>query len=111
MSLDQQTMVAELRERARQFVTQQESDCGNSPKNLGVSITIKAAELLKLFQTVSAEQSAELMDDPITRAKAVPELADLIIYCLCFADLMGIDICTAVECRTEYIHRIATEGH
>lgn len=94
----------ELRATARAFATRQGiSEC-NSPKDLSTSIAVEAADLIRLFQHHSIEDSIAMTGDPVMRAKVVTELVDIFIYTLCLADQMDIDLCTAIQCRTEYDH-------
>jgi hypothetical protein len=94
----------ELRAAARAFATRQGISQCNSPKDLSTSIAVEAADLLRLFQRHSTEDSIAMTGDPIMRAKVVTELVDIFIYTLCLADQMDIDLCTAIQCRTEYDH-------
>ena len=94
----------ELRAAARRFAARQGMNQCESPKDLGVSIAIEAAELMRLFQRHSAEDSIALTTDPVMRAKVIAELVDVFIYTLCLADQMDIDLCTAIQCRTDYDH-------
>ena len=73
----------------------------HSPKNLGMSIAIEAAEIMEHFQWVSSEESRELVEDEQTRALVADEVADVIIYCLTLANQAGIDISTAVKTKLE----------
>jgi len=68
----------------------------HSPKNLAFSISIEAAELLEIFQWVDMEKAADLLEDEAILAAAEDELADILIYCLNFADRAGIDPLQAV---------------
>lgn len=94
----------ELRAAARGFAARQGMSQCDSPKDLGVSIAIEAAELMRLFQQYSTEDSIALSTDPVMRAKVIAELVDVFIYTLCLADQMDIDLCTAIQCRTDYDH-------
>ena len=94
----------ELHATARAFATRQGISQCNSPKDLSTSIAVEAADLIRLFQRYSAEDSIAMSTDPIMRAKVVTELVDIFIYTLCMADQMDIDLCTAIQCRTEYDH-------
>lgn len=82
-----------------------------TPKDLGTSIAIEAGELMELFQWLSAEQSNELVQDPITRANVVTELVEILLYCLSLADIMDIDLCEALQCRLEHDQLVATNGY
>lgn len=58
-----------------------------TPKNLAVSISLEAAELLEHFQWTTEDES--LSEDRI--ASLSEEVADILIYLLLMADRLGID--------------------
>ena len=94
----------ELSAAAREFAMRQGISQCNSPKDLSTSIAVEAADLMRLFQRHSTEDSVAMTEDPVMRAKVVTELVDIFIYTLYLADQMNIDLCTAIQCRTEYDH-------
>lgn len=59
----------------------------HTPKDLAISITLEAAELLEVFQWSGTDVS---IDGKIDRIKE--ELADVINYCVLMADICGFDI-------------------
>lgn len=72
----------------------------HTPKNLSVSISIEAAELLELFQwTTSVEDEMRVLEE---RGKEVEEeVADILIYTLFLCDVAGIDPLVAVKRKME----------
>jgi NTP pyrophosphatase (non-canonical NTP hydrolase) len=62
----------------------------HNPKDLAISISLEASELLELFQWSGADLN------PKDAAAARDELADIMIYCIYFADALGIDIPAAI---------------
>lgn len=65
----------------RAFVDEREWSQFHSPANLAKSISIEAGELLECFQW-SDETDAD---------RVVPELADVLTYCMLLADRLGVD--------------------
>ena len=59
----------------------------HNPKDLDISISLEAAELLEIFQWSGSDTSASGKEDKIKE-----ELADVMIYCGLLADNMGFDI-------------------
>ena len=59
----------------------------HNPKDLAISISLEAAELLEIFQWSGNDTSASGKEDKIKE-----ELADVMIYCGLLADNMGFDI-------------------
>lgn len=64
----------------------------NNPKDLSISISLEAAELLEIFQWSGKDISAEGKIDKIKE-----ELADVLIYAVYLADECGLDINTIIE--------------
>ena len=58
----------------------------HNPKDLAVSISIEAAELLEAFQWSGSDTTSVGREDRIRE-----ELADVLIYCLYLADAAGLD--------------------
>src|SRR5687767_10593775 len=86
----------DLQARVARFVDEREWRDFHSPKNLGQSIAIEAAELMEHFQWLTIEQSRELARDPEARHAIAHELADILIYILSFAEAAGIDPTAAI---------------
>ena len=59
----------------------------HNPKDLAISISLEAAELLEIFQWSGSD--LEVGDK---RAKLEEELADVLIYCILLADRIDADI-------------------
>ncbi len=98
---DQQTSVGALRLAVQQFVAERDWQQFHAPKNLSMSIAIEAAEIMEHFQWLTPEESCASLADPQQRAAVADELADVLIYCLSFANSSGIDISDAV------LHKLA----
>ena len=99
--MDDQTTIAELRQAVYKFVEDRNWASYHTPKNLSMSIAIEAAEMLEHFQWRTAEESWELLEDPEACAEIVDELADVLIYCLSFANQTNIDISSAVQAKLD----------
>ncbi|MFQ5611971.1 MAG: nucleotide pyrophosphohydrolase [Anaerolineae bacterium] len=97
--MDNQTTLAQLREVVRRFVAARRWKVYHSPKNLAMSIAIEAAELMEHFQWLSPEESRQLLQDSEARAAVADELADVVIYCLAFANRADIDLSAAVQAK------------
>lgn len=64
----------------------------HNPKDLAISISLEAAELLELFQWSGENTGIEGKEDKISE-----ELADVINYCVLMADACGMDIDKIVQ--------------
>jgi len=93
---DARTTVAELRAALAAFVAQRDWQIYHDAKNLSGSILIEAAELLEQFQWVRNDELPALLQDPAKRAAIAEELADVTCYVLSLANVLGIDLSSAV---------------
>lgn len=64
----------------------------HNAKDLAISISLEAAELLEVFQWSGSDTGIEGKKEKIEE-----ELADVIIYCGLMADVVGIDIAEIVR--------------
>lgn len=93
---DDTTKLTELKNRIQQFIDERDWGKYHNPKDVAVSISIEAAELLELFQWVNDSEIAKVLDDPSKLERLKEELADVIIYCLDLARILRIDVSEAV---------------
>ena len=59
----------------------------HTPKDLAISLSLEAAELLELFQWSGTDLYC-----PDNRDKLREELADVLSYCILLADVCGLDL-------------------
>jgi NTP pyrophosphatase (non-canonical NTP hydrolase) len=64
----------------------------HSPKDLAISITLEAAELLEHFQWKSPPEVAALVADPQGRRQVSWEMADILVLLISLADILGTDL-------------------
>ena len=93
---DQEMTVGALREAVRKFVSARNWEGYHNPKNLAMSIAIEAAEIMEHFQWGTIDEGRALMKDDEKNAEVADELADVMIYCLSFANVTGIDVSEAI---------------
>jgi dCTP diphosphatase len=86
--------VTALQLRLREFADARDWEQFHSPKNLAMALAGETGELLEIFQWLSETQSSDLDDDD--RARAAEEIADIQIYLLRLADVLGVSMPTAV---------------
>lgn len=82
--------IDQLDKRLLAFVTARDWEQFHSPKNLAMALSVEAAELQEIFQWLTEEQSRTL--PPQARQAAAEELADVFIYTLRMAQVLGIDL-------------------
>jgi NTP pyrophosphatase (non-canonical NTP hydrolase) len=71
----------------------------HNPKNLAISISLEANELLEHFQWLNMEQSENYANNPENREELADEMADILHYLLELSDNLGIDILKASESK------------
>lgn len=69
------------------FVKERNWEQFHNPKDLAISLSLEAAELLELFQWNTSEEAIEK-----NRDKMKDELADVIVYAIDFATVLGFDL-------------------
>jgi NTP pyrophosphatase (non-canonical NTP hydrolase) len=90
-----------LQEKYAEFKAERDWEKFHQPKNIAMSISIEASELMELFQwkdnvpLEKIKQDSELMDN------IREELADVMLYSLSMAQRLDIDIEEAVEKKLE----------
>lgn len=95
--MDDETTLADLRQLVQDFVDEREWQPFHKSKNLAMSICIEAAELLEHFQWVNNGEGQELLLNEAQKAEIGAELADVLIYCISFANQAGLDISQIVR--------------
>lgn len=94
--MDSSTTFAQLREMVAFFISERNWQRFHTPKNVAMSIAIEAAELQEHFQWLTTEESQTYVQIPENRTAVADELADIMIYCLSFANLSEIDMSSAI---------------
>jgi dCTP diphosphatase len=80
----------------RQFAQERDWDQFHTPKNLAMALGGEVGELTAIFQWLTPEESAEIMDTQ--QAQHVrDELADVLIYALRLADVLDVDLEAALS--------------
>ncbi len=88
--------IEELTAAIREFARERDWERFHTPKNLAMALSVEVAELLELFQWLTPEESAALVDTPEGRAAIEDEIADIAIYLLRLADVLKCDVSAAV---------------
>ncbi len=87
--------------RLRAFAADRDWDQFHTPKNLAISISTEAAELLELFQWSRGTGGWAELAEPALLARVEEELADVLLYLIRFADRAGIDLQAAALRKLE----------
>lgn len=94
---DDKTPIVRLKELIVKFRNERKWKKYHTPKDLAISISIEANELLELFQWLSKREVAEKCRDKKFLKRIQEELADVVIYCLNLSDILNIDLAKAIK--------------
>ncbi|PZT77212.1 MULTISPECIES: nucleotide pyrophosphohydrolase [unclassified Streptomyces] len=93
--------VRTLQRRLADFAAARDWGPYHTPKNLASALSVEAAELVEIFQWLTPEQSARVMEDPATAPRVADEVADVLAYLLQFCEVLGIDVLAALAAKIE----------
>ena len=93
---DNKTTIQGLKLLVQAFVDARDWQQFHSPKNLSMSLSIEAAELMELFQWLDLDEARDAMKTGAGRENAIDEIADVLIYALAFCNSNDIDVAEAV---------------
>ncbi|THA63178.1 nucleotide pyrophosphohydrolase [Streptomyces sp. A0958] len=93
--------VRALQQRLAAFAAARDWEQYHTPKNLASALSVEAAELVEIFQWLTPEQSARVMEDPATAPRVADEVADVLAYLLQFCEVLGIDVLAALTAKIE----------
>ena len=85
--------------RIRKFRDDRDWKQFHDPKSLAASICIEAAELLELFQWMTPEQASRYAAE--NKEVVSDEIADVAIYLIELADIVGVDLAKAIDAKLE----------
>jgi len=96
---DERTTVETLKQEVLAFAKARDWEQFHSPKNLSMAIAAEAAELMEPLLWVTPEESRAAMTRPAKREALQDELADIVVYCLEFANQTDIDLTSAIRTK------------
>jgi len=88
-------VMEKLQQEISDFVDKRNWRQFHSPKNLAMALTVESAELLEIFQWLTASESYLL--DPETLDRVEQEIGDVMIYLTTLASSLGLDPLTAAK--------------
>jgi dCTP diphosphatase len=89
----------QLTAEIRKFAHERDWERFHTPKNLAMALSVEVAELAELFQWLTPEESAALVDTAEGRAAIEDEIADIAIYLLRIADVLDVDVEGSVRAK------------
>ena len=85
--------IKELQQLVADFIKRRDWIKYHTVKNLAMSISIEAAEIMELLQWFTSEEATEqIQNNPDLKAKLEDELADVLIYCFSLSVCVNIDL-------------------
>jgi NTP pyrophosphatase (non-canonical NTP hydrolase) len=93
--------IKELKEKARDFVDERDWSKYHHPKELAISMAIEVAELLEIFQWDEKADIQDIKNNEQTMSKIKEEVADIMMYILCFSDQLDLDLSEAILTKLE----------
>lgn len=90
-----------LQRRLADFAAARRWQPFHTPKNLAAALSVEASELVEIFQWLTPEESARVMDSPGTAGRVEDEVADVLAYLLQFCQVLGIDPAAALAAKIE----------
>ena len=73
----------------------------HNPKDLAISITLEAAELLEQFQWKAPEEVEALLKREECRKRIGEEMADVLILLISLADVVGLDLLEVARAKLD----------
>ena len=84
--------IGDLAIRLRDFAQARDWERFHTPKNLASALSVEASELLEIFQWMTTEESSDASSNESTMTDIKDECADVFIYLVRIADILGVDI-------------------
>jgi NTP pyrophosphatase (non-canonical NTP hydrolase) len=86
-----------LKKAQRRFAKARGWERYHDPKNIATALLVEAAELAEIFQWLTPAQSRAL--PPAKKVHAGEEIADVLLYLVRLADILGIDAAAAARAK------------
>ena len=91
------TSLADMQVYLREFARLRQWQVFHNPKNLAMALSVEVAELVEPFQWLTPEEAAALPSE--TLQAVADEIADVQLYLVRLADVLGVDIAQAVTAK------------
>ena len=88
-----------LRDAMRRFTAERDWHRLHDPKSLLLALVGEVGELSEIFQWLPADEAAEIAGRHPLRRNVEDELADVLLYLVRLADVLGVDLGAAAEAK------------
>ena len=89
----------ELMVKQREFARARDWERWHTPKNLVMALSAEVGELTELFQWLTPQEAGAACAEPASRAKVEDEIADVLLYLVRLADVLGVDPIAAADAK------------
>src|SRR6266704_2784801 len=93
--------IEQLALRLREFAKARDWEPFHTPKNLAMALAGEVGELIAELQWLTPEQAATVMSDQTAAERIRSELADVTLYLVRLADVLGVDLIQAAHGKVE----------
>ncbi|MEV6965081.1 nucleotide pyrophosphohydrolase [Hamadaea sp. NPDC051192] len=91
----------QLIRRVREFAQARDWEQFHTPKNLSMALAGEVGELLAELQWLTDDQAREVMTDAKAADRLRGEIADVFIYLVRLADVLGVDLLDAARAKLD----------
>lgn len=104
--------IRELTEAMRQFSEERDWTRFHDPKSLTLALVGEVGELAELLQWLPASDVDDLAREPRLHRRLGEELADVLLYLVRLADVVGVDLGQAAKAKLlANVQRFPIEAH
>ena len=89
----------ELRDAMRQFTDERDWEKFHDPKSLLLALVGEVGELAEIFQWLPNDGAEKLASAEPLHSRASEEIADVLLYLVRLADVLGIDVLEAARSK------------
>jgi NTP pyrophosphatase (non-canonical NTP hydrolase) len=93
--------IGELAGRMRRFARDRDWEQFHTPKNLVMALAGEVGELVAELQWLTPEESARVMEDSEAAGRVRSEVADVTLYLVRLADVLGVDLVAAANAKLD----------
>lgn len=84
-----------IQEMHKAFIQERDWEPFQTPKNLCMALSVEVAELVEIFTWLSDQKARALTEEQLEAAS--DEMADIFLYLLRIAEVLGIDLIQAAD--------------
>ncbi len=97
--------IGDLTAAVREFSRERDWEQFHDPKSLVLALVGEVGELAELFQWVPADDAVTRFAAPDRHRRAAEEMADVLVYLVRLADVLGVDLGEAARAKLADSHR------